>query len=291
MQDHRPQVPHGKIERLEFFPSKHIPARHIDIWLPDSYAPQKPHPVLYMHDGQMLFDPTITWNGQCWGVSQVIHKLSQDKEIRVPIIVGVWNPGEARHAEYFPQKPFAKLPSNFQDYLRHHAKRDDGSALLTTDVYADDYLRFLVSELKPYIDQHYVTLPDQQNTFIAGSSMGGLISLYALCEYPKVFHGAACLSTHWVGIHRNENNPIPDAFFNYLDEALPSPANHRIYFDYGTETLDALYEPHQLRVDELMQRKGYNEQNWQTLKFEGADHSENAWQERLHIPLKFLLAP
>ena len=70
--------------------------------------------------------------------------------------------------------------------------------------------------------------------------MGALISLYALCEYPDVFAGAACLSTHWPGLFSMDNNPVPGAFFSYLKKSLPSPGKHRIYFDHGTETLDAM---------------------------------------------------
>jgi enterochelin esterase-like enzyme len=143
--------------------------------------------------------------------------------------------------------------------------------------------------LKPLIDKKYSVHRDKKHTFIAGSSMGGLISMYAICEYPNVFGGAACLSTHWPGIFTVENNPIPEAFYNYLKTNLPNPKNHRIYFDYGTATLDAMYEPLQLKVDEVMKAKGYNSLNWSTNKFEGEDHSEKAWQKRLHIPLEFLL--
>ena len=119
--------------------------------------------------------------------------------------------------------------------------------------------------------------------------MGGLISMYALCEYPAVFGGAACLSTHWVGIFSTENNHIPAAFMAYLRTHLPDPATHRLYFDYGTETLDALYEPFQLQADSILREKGYSAANWQTLKFVGADHSERAWRTRLAIPLTFLM--
>ncbi len=93
--------------------------------------------------------------------------------------------------------------------------------------------------------------------------------MYALCEYPDVFGGAACLSTHWVGIFETENNPIPDALVSYLSKELPDPATHRIYFDYGTATLDVLYEPYQLQVDSVMMVKGFTESNWKSLKFEG----------------------
>jgi hypothetical protein len=119
--------------------------------------------------------------------------------------------------------------------------------------------------------------------------MGGLISMYAICEYPAVFGGAACLSTHWPGIFQVENNPIPNAFYRYLKKNLPNPKNHKIYFDFGTATLDALYEPLQNEVDLIMKQKGFSTKNWITKKFEGENHSEIAWQKRLHIPFEFLL--
>ena len=151
------------------------------------------------------------------------------------------------------------------------------------------YLKFLVKELKPFIDKTFSTLQNKHNTFIAGSSMGGLISMYAICEYPKVFGGAACISTHWPGTFAVDNNPIPGAFLQYLKIHLPSPASHRIYFDYGTETLDALYAPFQLQADAIMKAKGYTTKYWMTKKFEGESHSEVAWRKRFSIPAIFLL--
>jgi len=114
--------------------------------------------------------------------------------------------------------------------------------------------------------------------------------MYALCEYPEVFYGAGCLSTHWVGTFDTLNNPIPLEFVKYLDNNLPNPKNHKIYFDFGTETLDALYEPYQTMIDTIMVKHDYNQKNWMTVKFDGDDHSEESWKKRLHIPFKFLLA-
>ena len=99
---------------------------------------------------------------------------------------------------------------------------------VSTDICSDHYLRFIVEELKPYVDAHYRTLPDQHNTFIMGSSMGGLISLYAMCEYPHVFGGAGCVSTHF---------PIGRGIaLKYMQDNLPDPKTHKFYFDYGTRT-------------------------------------------------------
>lgn len=284
-----PTVDNGTIDRIENFPSRFITPRHVDVWLPDGYSTNEKYSVLYMHDGQMLFDSSITWNHQEWGVDEVIGKLIKEQAIRKCIVVGVWSSGEGRHADYFPQKPFQTLPETYRDSLIQIAKREGGEALFSEDVKSDRYLRFLVSELKPYIDKNYSTKSDRENTFIAGSSMGGLISIYAICEYPEIFGGAACLSTHWIGIFSDKNNPIPEAFIHYLSNNLPDPGAHKIYFDYGTETLDAMYEPYQLQVDKVMENNGYNSINWKTMKFIGEDHSENAWRKRLAIPLTFLL--
>lgn len=284
-----PKPASGSIKRIENFPSKFIEARNVDIWLPEGYNAKQKYAVLYMHDGQMLFDSTTTWNKQEWGVDETLGKLMSEKKIKNCIVVGVWNNGVTRHADYFPQKPFESLPQNFQDSLINQVKRDKKTALFYTKVQSDAYLKFLVTELKPFIDSAYSTNSNRKNTFIAGSSMGGLISMYAICEYPSVFGGAACLSTHWIGIFATENNPIPDAFFNYLTTHLPNPKQHKIYFDYGTKTLDAYYEPFQLKADAIMKAKGFTEKNWLTRKFEGDDHSEKSWRERLDVPILFLL--
>jgi enterochelin esterase-like enzyme len=119
--------------------------------------------------------------------------------------------------------------------------------------------------------------------------MGGLISLYAICEYPEVFGGAACLSTHWTGIYQNHDNPIPDTIVSYLKTNLPDSKSHKIYFDYGNQTLDSLYRPWQKKVDVLMKAKGFTPKNWKTHFFAGKDHSERSWRERFFIPLEFLL--
>ncbi|MFD2513015.1 alpha/beta hydrolase [Pontibacter locisalis] len=284
-----PSVENGHIKRLVNFPSKFVAPRNVDVWLPSSYDPSKKYAVLYMHDGQMLFDSTLTWNKQEWGIDEVVGKLILENKIEDCIVVGIWNSGSSRHSDYFPQKPFEALPTAYRENLAKLPSTVKEIALFASGVQSDDYLKFLVKELKPYIDSNFSTRPERENTFIAGSSMGGLISWYAMCEYPETFGGAACLSTHWVGIFSTQNNPIPVAFMTYLKKNLPSPVTHKLYFDYGTETLDALYEPYQKQVDEIMKEKGYTSSSWVTKKFVGEDHSERAWRKRLAIPVTFLL--
>lgn len=283
------RVSAGSLQRIADFPSRYVKPRNIDIWLPPGYSPKNTYPVLYMHDGQMLFDSTTTWNQQEWQVDEIAAKAIYTKTIPAFIIVGIWNVPMIRHTDYFPQKPFESLPKAQQDSLYDTKRPGQTSVFMNEKVHSDDYLRFIVKELKPAIDKLYATRSDRANTFIAGSSMGGLISLYAICEYPEVFGGAACLSTHWPGVFAVENNPIPDAFFQYMEKNLPDPASHKIYFDYGDKTLDALYPPLQKRADEIIKKKGFTETQSVTLFFPGEDHSEKAWAKRFHEPIQFLM--
>ena len=281
-------VSSGTLKRIEHFASKNIEAKNIDVWLPDNYSTNEHYAVLYMHDGQALYDATTTWNKQAWEVDEVASKLISENKTQKFIVVGIYNNPTKRHAEYFPQKPYESLTQYQRDTINQQLQKS-GRAKEDFKPFSDNYLKFIVTELKPYIDTTFSTKTDAAHTFIAGSSMGGLISMYAICEYPNVFGGAACLSTHWPGTFTVKNNPIPDAFINYLKAHLPSPKNHKIYFDYGDQTLDSLYQPFQEKVDVVMKAKGFTAKNWKTEFFKGKDHSENSWKERLHIPLEFLL--
>lgn len=284
-----PTASTGTIRRFQNFASEYVAPRHVDVWLPEGYSANEKYAVLYMHDGQMLFDSTTTWNKAEWGVDETAGALIKQHKIRNMIVVGIWNGGALRHSEYFPQKAFEWLKPEQQEMLYAANRQSGASVFQGHKVQSDNYLRFIVKELKPFIDREFSTLPDAANTFIAGSSMGGLISMYAFCEYPEVFGGAACLSTHWPGIFTMDNNPVPDAFFNYLNAHLPKPSARKIYFDFGTATLDSLYPPLQAKVDEIMKQKGYTNANWMTRAFPGKDHSERAWNERFYLPLEFLM--
>jgi enterochelin esterase-like enzyme len=275
----------GKIMRIENFPSKFVQPRNVDIWLPETYSNDIKYDVLYMHDGQMLFDADVTWNKQEWKVDEWASKLMNEKITRDFIIVAVYNISNIRWNDYFPAKAFNYISQEDKELL--NKKASDNTFDMTLN--ADNYLQFLTKELKPYVDSNFSVKKDQESTFIAGSSMGGLISMYAICEYPEVFGGAACISTHWPGIAPSDNNPIPDAFFAYMKDNLPSPKDHRLYFDYGTKTLDEYYPQYAQKVNDVLKMKGYTDKNARNLKFEGADHSENSWNQRLDIPLMYLL--
>ncbi|MBH9579620.1 alpha/beta hydrolase [Inhella proteolytica] len=270
----------GRIERLELPPGPALDPRPVDVWLPPGYRADRPHAVLYMHDGQMLFDPRGTWNQQAWQVDAVAAPLIASGALRDFIVVGIWNAGAARHAEYFPQGFLPHLPAPLREQLV--AERLQGRPR------SDAYLRFLVETLKPAVDARYATAPGRESTFLMGSSMGGLISCYGLCEYPEVFGGAACLSTHWIG-HFERNPEVPAAALAYLDQKLPAPARVKLWMDRGDQELDAKYDDAQARVDALMAAKGFRAPGFVSRVYPGTGHNETAWSARLAEPLRFLL--
>jgi len=287
-----PQVKSGRLERINDMASVYVDPRNIDVCLPKDYTPTKKYAVLYMHDGQMLYDAKTTWNKQTWDVDDDVQDLMEVEAIVPTIVVGIWNHPEKRHAEYFPQKPYESLSPAQQAWVTAQLREKGRTQLDHFQPISDNYLKFIVKELKPYIDKTYSTYTDAAHTFVAGSSMGGLISWYTLCEYPEVFGGAACLSTHWPGVFTVENNPIPEVFERYIASHWPKiKNNHRWYMDCGDQTLDALYPPIQIKIDKLVHSKQDGSTPVFTSYHAGDEHSENAWKKRLHIPLQFLLSP
>lgn len=274
-----PTVNHGSLDRFPQFASKHVPSRDVVVWLPEGHKTGDSCDVLYMHDGNMLFDATTTWNRQEWRVDEIMDSLIHAGKIRPCIVVGIYNTDD-RLTEYFPAKTW-----------QHVAEADRKDAKLDK-LTADAYLKFIVEELKPYIDERYQPLTSREHTFMMGSSMGGLISLYALCEYPQVFGGVACLSSHLSMAH------LPDGFDGevwatgfreYVGQHLPEANGSLIYMDHGTKDFDADYGQYQVLLDNVIKSKGWDEEHYRSLVFEGHGHNETCWAQRLDQPLLFLL--
>mgnify|MGYP000730540707 CR=1 FL=1 len=140
-----PNVSSGTIERIENFQSKFVTPRNVDVWLPDNYSSTKQYNVLYMHDGQMLFDANQTWNKQAWEVDEVMAKLIASDKCQDIIIVGIWNGVTTRHYDYFPQKAFEMLSAKQQDSI-YKLDRSEGVKYFNGKVNSDNYLQFIVKE-------------------------------------------------------------------------------------------------------------------------------------------------
>jgi predicted alpha/beta superfamily hydrolase len=269
----------GRVQRFSHFPSSQITPRDVDVWLPEGYPEFGPYAVIYFQDGQNLFDSTLAAEGIAWKADKTASALLRSKKIHQCILVGIHSSPEGAR-EYIPQSVYKAIPATLQQKI---STEYNGEPL------SDAYLLFLVKELKPFIDNSFYSIRTPEGTSIAGAGLGGLVALYALCEYPKVFGAAASMSTHWPISMKVNDARIPKAMKAYLNKKLPVDGMHRIYFDYGTLEGDKLYKPYQLDMDLLMKEKGHSKKNWVTKECSGSGHKPSDFQNRLPAVLKFLL--
>lgn len=290
--DGHPDKPNVSVGKLDFYPEFESPsglvsARNVYVWLPSDYSKAKKYSVVYMSDGQNLFDAEKMFNHQEWKVDETFGRLLEEKKIQNCIVVGVANSFRTRSQEYFPQDVFELYSPELKDYSR--SKR-----LGEQDLLGNNYLKFLVEELKPFIDENYSTRKDREHTFHMGSSMGGLISSYAVTKYPEVFGGAGCLSTHSVLYITDYNaeqdfiDPANQCYVDYLKANL-KPNSCKLYMDRGDQTLDAQYPKYQDRIDKMLKDTGWDDDHFVSKVFPGLAHVEDSWASRLEVPVLYLL--
>lgn len=293
MADRLPTVSVGRIERLPDLRSVHVEPRHVDVWLPEGYGGGARHPVVYLHDGEAMFDGRLTMSRTGWHIDRAVAAWAARRQAAAPLLVAVWSHETRRHSEYFPQpmldrlspaareRAWAQVPLLMRPWAGDMVKEGRSRS--------EAYLKFLVEELKPAVDARFATRPDRDSTFLMGSSMGGLISVHALLSHPQVFGAAAAMSTHWVGLFER-NDEISDAALAWLREALPArPGRLRLYLDRGTVEMDAQYAHARGQVDALLRERGFGEPLVVSRVVEGAGHNERDWGARALAPLSFLL--
>lgn len=288
-----PAVDNGAVRRFTVVSPTLNGSLTVDVWTPNGYTADGAtrYPVVYAADGQNLFDGALAFAGVAWELDVTPQKLADAGTIPAPIVVGISNRNDKRPNDYFPEKS-----------INYIAEADRGNTYVFTTCAAgfngDEYAAFVATELKPMVDQLFATNPDQAHTFALGSSMGGLISLYLMCEYPDTFGGAGCMSTHWIGslnlnsdYTMNDDPVCANAILDYVRASMPSPSNHRIYMDQGTTGWDAGYLGYEATARQIVRDKGYSEAagTLATYDAQGANHNEWFWQQRVDRPLTFLL--
>ena len=262
------------------------------VWLPPEYeaAKGKRFPVLYMHDGQNLFDKALTGYNQEWHMDEAIPRMVRQGDLRSWIVVGVQSP-RSRYRALFPQKMLPLLPADFQKRV---TGLEDGGP--TGDFAGDAYLEFMVDVVKPRVDREFRTLTGSEDTAVMGSSMGGLMAFYAMAEYPQVFGQAAAVSMH-VGLASTSEKGVDHdklaadaaaAFRKYLAISKMKPGANRLYIDHGTGTLDGSYGPYSAALVPVLEAAGWKGPNFMFRTYAGAEHNETAWAQRVDIPLAFL---
>jgi predicted alpha/beta superfamily hydrolase len=254
----------GTVERHPEFRSAALgTTRRVWVYLPPQYAaePGRRFPVLYLQDGQNAFDgATAFLAGKEWQADETVERLSAQGRIEPLVVVAVDNGGERRAFEYLPTRD---------------PRVGDGGG-------ADLYGRMLVEELKPWVDARYRTRPGREDTGLAGSSFGGIVSLYVGLRHPAVFGKVAALSTSvWAD----------DRHIVRFVEELPEKPETPIWIDIGTrEGGKAVTDARALR--DALVRKGWREGiDLRHVEAEGAAHDEVAWAKRLPAVLEFLFPP
>lgn len=280
------KVSSGRLESFKL-PFSDSTTRQVVVWLPADYNFKVEYATIYMHDGQMLFDSTTTWNKKEWRVDETADSLQRTGITRPFIVVGIYNDPPNRYAEFFPEQA-----SNYMD-TAYVSKLT--STLWKGELRADHYVDWMTKKLIPFVEDHFPVSHRRSDRFLMGSSMGGLISLYGLTQKSKTFGGAACLSIHTPMINfqmtgDDAMNQLVLPFNRYLSKTLPSPKKVKIYIDRGTETLDANYGPYHEVLLSTLAKSGYEiGLNYSTLVWEKTGHDEVSWANRLAVPMKFLL--
>lgn len=272
----------GYLWRYEKVSSKFITPRNVDVWLPENYKSDGSvkYAVLYVHDGQNLFYPGVSFSGQEWGLDEAMDSLMKLGQIRNTIVVGIWN-SPARLLEYTPDNKIVK-----KDSLKTNQLKWD----LSSQSLSDAYLQFIFEELKPLIDSQFVTKGDMRSTFMMGAGLGGLISLHAMCKYPDQLRGTAGLGMQWPASFQEKREAEIQYYIDYYRKYLPNPALHKIYFDVDASMRNAWNMRQQAYMDEHCYANAYGSaKNFMSLIFDDNLKQETEWRKRLAIPLQFLL--
>lgn len=244
----------GKVDRINGMSYPGLKSRDVLVWLPPNYEndKRKHYPVLYIHDGQNVFDPKTATFGTDWQIDETADSLIRGGGMKEIIIVAI---------------------NNTDDRIQEYSYTELGKK----------YMEFIVKRLKPYIDKNYRTLPDRKNTATMGSSMGGLISFMLVWEHTKVFSMAGCLSAAMAvkGEKLNYNQ--------FIESYKGKKKDIKVYFDNGSIGLEKRLQP---GIDEalaLLKARGYKEnKDLEWFLDEGADHNEASWAKRVWRPLLFM---
>ena len=256
------------LRKHEQFHSQHLEHdRDVIVWVPPGYDESDArYPVLYLHDGQNLFDPATAFGGQHWRAGETATALTESGALAPLILVGIYNAGEHR----------------IDEYTQTHDRRRGGGG-------ADSYGRFIVEELKPMIDAGYRTLADRGNTGIGGSSLGGLVSLYLALKHADVFGKAAVMSP---SVWWDRRSILRD-----VRRAAALDARPRLWVDMGTAESRGAGSARRVLEDARLLKAGLLKAGWiegENLHYEeveGGTHSEHAWAERFGRVLQWLYAP
>ena len=247
----------------------HTQNRRVDFWVPDNST--APYPVLVMHDGQNLFQPENSFGGKTWRVAEALSDMPEFAG-KLPVVIGPWNSGITRAAEYAPQDAIEKSGEPIQFVGEQ-----------TSDVLlGNKYQQELLEEIIPAVANVITLRTDRKSIAIGGSSMGGLASLYAIAKYPDFYGAALSLSTHF---------PMSTLkFVETFMSMMPAPeSGNLLWLDHGTTELDSGYAHHHDVAIQKLHELGYKHPQLQSHIYPGTGHNEHDWSLRIKSILQWWL--
>lgn len=286
MPAHAAAEPQGRIVTLPPLDFPDQPRSRIRIWLPPDYdGGTRPYRTLYMLDGQFAF--VGDFDGENFAADRRMASLAAAGRIAPALIVAIDNLEEARFLQYMPQTIYDLAQAGLRDVVDREMARLPGRPLVSAQ-----FIRFLATRLKPYVDAHYLTSPGRLDTAIFGASMAGVMAGAIFVEAQQAFGRGACMSPNWA-IYDNRMIDHPQLLSLWPDYfgRLGAPDGRRLWLDHGTRMMDAGMAPHQIgiarRLTELGWRRG---RNLEARVYEGAGHAFASTAAQMDELLVWLLA-
>jgi predicted alpha/beta superfamily hydrolase len=255
----------GSLHRFDF--DEH----RVDVWVPKVLHSETK--ILLMHDGRNLFDEGDSFTGKTW---EVLTAIKDEVRAEAPIVIGVWGLSDfTRLRELAPQAVLDAHPEIW-DVVPPEYEADRGPGM------GDAYVSLLADAILPFVAEKFDVDLHPERTAVMGSSMGGLMSMYAMAQRPEVFGTAICFSTHW---------PFGgDVMVEKLTDMLPSGEKHRVWTDTGTIELDENYPPFHAKAEKALLAKGYQApSNLVAATFPNTGHHESYWARRVAEALNWWL--
>lgn len=280
----------GRLFVRRAFAAGGLAPRDLYVWVPDARRPGDRFPVVYMQDGQNLFDARLVPFGTAWEADRSISRLADAGAIAPAIVVGIASTAQ-RFLEYAPELILDRLPGA----IRQVVESAWGGVARS-----GDYARLVMEEVKPMIDASFPTLASAADTFAAGSSLGAVAAVELLVRYPDKFAGAAGLSAHFSLLPVTETELLPDDFASdvtaavadYARACLPRAGGHRLWLDRGAIGIDRFYAPTHAAIVQALSGLGYVDGVDMIARlYPHGGHDEAAWRARLDDAFAFLLGP
>lgn len=281
------EAPQGRIETLGKFDASDKAEPRVRVWLPPSYDSNRPaHRALYMLDGQYAFAGDS--DGMNFAADRRVARLTASSRIKPTIIVAIDNLEDDRFLQYMPQTIYDRSDGD----LRASIERETGRTGMGKRLVSAQFIQYLTTRLKPYIDAHYRTSPDRLDTAIFGASMAGLMSGAIFVEAQQAFGLGACMSPNWpiYDVSMTDHPQLLSIWPAYFAQ-LGAPRGRKLWLDHGTKMMDAGMAPHQAGIARQLAKLGWSpSRNLKTRVYEGAGHAFADTAVQMDDVLTWLLA-